>query len=152
MTSQIGPKKLVVHYYETLLSEHHLWRPKSDGLTFESFHFPSASWLGRPFEEDEVHLVVEGMARDKAPGPDSFSMAFFQDCWDVVKGDIMSDFHEFFSYIKFEKCLNTTLLALIPKRAVEMDVKDFCHISLVNGVYKITFKVLANRIKKSWRR
>ncbi|XP_041016198.1 uncharacterized protein LOC121258722 [Juglans microcarpa x Juglans regia] len=34
------------------------------------------------------------MARDKAPGSDGFSMAFFQECWEVVKGDVMSVFHE----------------------------------------------------------
>jgi hypothetical protein len=36
------------------------------------------------------------MNREKAPGPNGFLMAFFQDCWDVIKSDIMgvfSDFH-----------------------------------------------------------
>jgi len=29
------------------------------------------------------------MNSDKAPGPDRFTMAFFQVCWDVMKEDIM---------------------------------------------------------------
>lgn len=37
---------------------------------------------------------------------------------------------------KFDKCLNMTFLALVPKRAGVMDVKDFHPISLINGVYK----------------
>jgi hypothetical protein len=39
-----------------------------------------ASSLEHPFEEREVLEVVKGMNRDKAPSPDGFSMAFFQDC------------------------------------------------------------------------
>jgi hypothetical protein len=32
------------------------------------------------------------MNPDKAPGPDGFSLAFFQDCWDVIKSDFMGVF------------------------------------------------------------
>ena len=28
--------------------------------------------------------------RDKFPGPDGFSLAVFQDCWDIVKNDLIS--------------------------------------------------------------
>jgi len=46
-----------------------------------------ASSLELPFEEREVLEVVKGLNCDKAPGPDGFSLAFFQDCWDVIKTD-----------------------------------------------------------------
>jgi hypothetical protein len=49
-------------------------------------------WLERDFEENEVWEVVKGMEGDKAPGPDGFSMAFFQACWVVVKDDVMAVF------------------------------------------------------------
>jgi len=39
-----------------------------------------ASWLDRPFEEDEVFGVVSGFNGDKLPGPDGSSMVFFQSC------------------------------------------------------------------------
>jgi hypothetical protein len=32
---------------------------------------------------------------DKAPGPDGFTMAFFQKCWDILKNDLMAVFAEF---------------------------------------------------------
>jgi hypothetical protein len=54
-----------------------------------------ASSLEDPFEEREVREVIKGMDRDKVPGPDGFSMAFFKDCWEVVKGDFMAVFEEF---------------------------------------------------------
>jgi hypothetical protein len=51
-----------------------------------------ASSLELPFEEREVLEVVKGLNRDKAPGPDGFTLAFFQDCWDVIKFDLMGVF------------------------------------------------------------
>jgi hypothetical protein len=51
-----------------------------DKLSFDSLEVEDASRLELPFEEKEVSKVVKGMNRDKAPGPDGFSMAFFQHC------------------------------------------------------------------------
>lgn len=84
-----------------------------------------AIWLKRPFEEDEVFQEILGMAKDKAPGPDRFSMAFYHVCWDVVGEDIMKVFYEFHSFGKSEKSLNATFIALIPKKVVAVEVKDF---------------------------
>jgi hypothetical protein len=39
-----------------------------------------------------VWEVVPEMNGDKAPGPDGFSMALFQQCWGVLKKDIMAIF------------------------------------------------------------
>jgi len=39
------------------------------------------------------------------------------------------------------------LFSLIPKKAGAVEIKDFCPISLVGGVYKIFSKVLVNRLK-----
>jgi retron-type reverse transcriptase len=90
--------------------------------------------------------VVKGMHRDKAPSPDGFSMAFFQDCWDVIKPDLMWVFLDFHARSNFEKSLNASFIALIPKKAGAIDISDFRPISLVSGVYKIIAKVLANRM------
>ena len=72
-------------------------------------------------------------------------------------------FHNFHAQAVFEKSLNVSLLALIPKKVdtVEVkdfrlipkkvdvvEVKDFRLISLVGGIYKIIFKVLANRLSR----
>ncbi|XP_035545046.1 uncharacterized protein LOC109004849 [Juglans regia] len=48
----------------------------------------------------------------------------------------------------FEKSLNSTFIALIPKKAGAIEITDFRPISLVNGVYKIILKVLANRLSE----
>jgi hypothetical protein len=47
----------------------------------------------------------------------------------------------------FEKSINATFIALIPKKPGAMEMKNFRPISLISGVYKIVAKVLANRLK-----
>ena len=54
----------------------------------------------------------------------------------------MAVFHHFHVTSQFEKSLNATFIALIPKKAAAMEVKDFRPINLVGGVYKILAKVL----------
>ena len=130
-------KDRVVQFYKTLFSEQYNWRPRLDDLAFNSLDEEEASRLELPFEEREVLKVVKGMNRAKAPGPDGFSMAFFQDCWDVIKIDIMGVFIDFHAPRKFEKNLNATFIALIPKKSRVIDLKDFQPINLVSGVHKI---------------
>jgi hypothetical protein len=138
----------IVSYYESLFSEPLSWRPRLDNLEFDRLNGVEASSLEDPFEEREVREVIKGMDRDKAPGPDGFSMAFFQDCWEVGKGDFIAVFEEFHARGKFVKSINSTFISLIPKIQGAKEVKDFRPISLVGGVYKIISKVLANRMRK----
>jgi len=136
----------VVQFYDSLFSKHHNWRSRLDNLTFDSLEVEKASWIELPFEEREVLKVVKGMNRDKAPCSDGFSMAFFQDCWDVIKYDLMKVLLDFHTHSYFKRSLNASFIALIPNKAGAIDISDFWPISLISGVYKIIAKVLANRM------
>ena len=59
----------------------------------------------------------------------------------------MGFFEEFHSHCKFEKSLNATFIALIPKKRDTLNIRDYRPISLVGSMYKLLSKVLANRIK-----
>ena len=48
----------------------------------------------------------------------------------------------------FEKSLNASFLALIPKKVDAVEVKDFRPISLVGEIYNIISKVLTNRLRR----
>jgi hypothetical protein len=74
-------KDHIVNYYDILYTEQSSWWPRVDGISFSSIDADEYLWLERVFEEQEVWEVVREMNGDKAPGPDSFSMAFFQKCW-----------------------------------------------------------------------
>ena len=88
------------------------------------------------------------MNGDKAPGPDGFTVAFWQNAWDFAKEEIMEMFKEFHEHNSFVKSLNNTFLVLIPKKSGAKNLGDFRPISLVGGLYKLLAKVLANRLKK----
>jgi hypothetical protein len=89
----------------------------------------------------------ENLMGIKAPGPGGFSMAFFQNCWEVLIEDIIEVFKEFHRWGKFEKSFNATFVSLIPKKVRAVGIKDFRLISLLGGVYKIISKVLAKILK-----
>ncbi|WMV45535.1 hypothetical protein MTR67_038920, partial [Solanum verrucosum] len=39
---------------------------------------------------DEVTTFYQKLYRDKAPGPDGFTMAFFKQCWEEVKQELVA--------------------------------------------------------------
>ena len=65
-----------------------------------------------------------------------------------MERDVLAVFEEFYHHGKFEKSLNATFIALIPKKNDASNFRDFSPISLVGGLYKILSKVLANRLKQ----
>ena len=134
--------------FQNLLSEELGWRADIEGLQLKQLNSREAENLEVPFSEEEIHFALMEMRGDKAPGPDGFTMAFWQDCWDVVKEEVMDLFKEFFEYGSFAKSLNTTFLVLIPKKGGADDLGDFRPISLLGSLYKLLAKVLANRLKK----
>jgi hypothetical protein len=106
-------------------------------------------WLERPLQEEEVHQVLHSIDSDKALVLDGFTIAFFQSCWETVNDDLILVFHNFHEHGLFEKSLNATFLALIPKKKIQqIEIRDYIPISLVGSVYKILAKVLAIRMKQ----
>ncbi|RVW27875.1 K(+) efflux antiporter 2, chloroplastic [Vitis vinifera] len=47
--------------------------------------------LENPFSEEEVFAALTDLGKDKAPGPDGFTMAFWLFGWDVVKVEVESN-------------------------------------------------------------
>ncbi|RVW31016.1 LINE-1 retrotransposable element ORF2 protein [Vitis vinifera] len=138
----------IVNAFQNLLSEEPGWRADIEGLQFNQLNSREAEDLEMPFSEEEIHFALMEMRGDKALGPDGFTVAFWQDCWDFVKEEVVDLFKEFFEHGSFTKSLNTTFLVLIPKKGGAEDLGDFRPISLLGGLYKLLAKVLANRLKK----
>ena len=114
-SDQVSIRDHIVTFYESLFTKPLSWRPRLDNLEFDSLNVEEAARLEDPFEEKEVREVIKGMDRDKAPSPDGFTLAFFQDCWEVIKRDLMAVFEEFHARGKFVKSINSTFISLIPK-------------------------------------
>ena len=65
----------------------------------------------------------------------------------MVEADLLAVFDEFHEFCSFEKSLNATFLALIPKKQNASNIRDFRPISLIGCMYKMVAKVLTNRLK-----
>ena len=85
----------IEQFYMNLYSEQQEQQPFPDVLDFPRISRDNVNWLERPFEETVIFEVIKEFNGDKSPGPDSFSMAFFQACWGILKSNIMAVFHHF---------------------------------------------------------
>ena len=55
--------------------------------------------------------------RIKLSNPDGFIIVVFQECWDVVKEDLMRVFSEFHRSGVVNQSMNATFIALVPKKS-----------------------------------
>ena len=131
-----------------MLSDSLGWKADIGGLLLKQISHLEAEALELPFYELEIHAALMGMNEDKAPGPDGFTVAFWQSCWEIVKEDVLDMFKELHEQNSFIKSLNNTFLVLLPKQGGAEDLGDYRPISLLEGLYKLLAKVLANRLKK----
>ena len=147
-TEENDLKNSVVEAFQKLYYEEGGWLPCIEGLSFMRLASSEAEGLEIPFTKGEVYAALTNLSKDKALGPDGFTMVFWLFCWDVVKIETMGFFREFHERGRFVKSLNATFLVLVPKKGGAEDLKDFRPISLVGNLYKLLAKVLANKIKK----
>ena len=106
----------VVNFYQRLYTKSDTWRPSMDRLEFARIEEVQRLEIEGDFSKEEVVKVLYEMEGDKAPGPDGFTMAFFQKCWSVVEIDVMAFFDHFHRSSEFERSLNASFLSLIPKK------------------------------------
>ncbi|RVW33303.1 Transposon TX1 uncharacterized 149 kDa protein [Vitis vinifera] len=68
----------IVNAFRSLLSNPGDWRPPLSGLQCETLQNLDVDALEAQFTGEEVHGALLGCNGDKAPGPDGFTMAFWQ--------------------------------------------------------------------------
>ena len=96
-------KNAIVHYCENLLHDDHQQRPLINGISYDTISMEDALELEKEFLEEEVRCAINELGKDKAPGLDGFNIAFFQSCWEVIKGHIMGLFSDFHTKGVFQK-------------------------------------------------
>ena len=104
-------------------------------------------YLKRPVTAAEIKATLFTMPLNKSPGPDGYSVEFIRASWDTVGEDIINAVSEFFRNGRLLKDMNTTAIALIPKKPQACSLGDYRPISCCNIVYKLISKIVANRLK-----
>ena len=103
--------------------------------------------LSNDFTADEIKVVLFQMGPTKAPGLDGMNALFYQKFWHVVGDNIVSTVLDYLNSSVMHPNIIHTNIVLIPKVKNPEKMVDFRPISLCNLGYKITSKVLANRLK-----
>ena len=121
------------------------WRV--EGLGWSPISVENASRLDSPFTKEEIYKTIFQLDKDKALGPDGFTIAVFQDCWDVIKEDLVRVFAEFHSSGIINQSTNASFIVLLPKKSMTKKISDYRPISLITSLYKIITKVLLGRLR-----
>ncbi|XP_075497741.1 uncharacterized protein LOC142534974 [Primulina tabacum] len=138
----------IIGYYNKLYKKSGGDGSGLDGVEWRPVTLMKAEQLERPFSEEEIRGAVLECDGAKAPGPDGFTLAFYQKSWDTIKDDLLKVFGEFYDDGIVNGKTNETYICLIPKKKDATKIKDFRPISLITNLYKILAKVLTNRLKK----
>ena len=73
-------KEGIVNAFQHQLLEEPGWRAGIEGLHLQRLNHSEAEVLEMPFTKEEIFLAMMEMNGDKAPGPDGFTVAFWQSC------------------------------------------------------------------------
>ncbi|PNX98928.1 cysteine-rich receptor-like protein kinase, partial [Trifolium pratense] len=131
----------------TVVQASNVERPEVDDLQFKRMNQVESVGLTKPFSEAEVKSVVWDCDSYKSPGLYGINFGFIKDLWVELRGDIMHFLSDFHRNDKLTKGINSTFIALIPKIDSPQRLIEFRPISLVESLYKILAKVLANRLR-----
>ena len=95
----------------------------------------------------EILLAVKTLGRNKALGPDDFTVEFLIKHWPIFKDTFEALLKNFHNNGRLNACIKENFICLVQKKELALEMKDFRSISLTTLSYKVVAKVLAERLK-----
>ena len=99
------------------------------------------------FSQQEIEMVIKSLPNNHAPGLDGFNGFFIKKCWHIVKDDFIRLFRDFYCHNVDLRSINSSIIALIPKKDNHETVNDYRPISLLNYSLKCITKILSSRLQ-----
>ncbi|XP_073125051.1 uncharacterized protein [Henckelia pumila] len=112
-------------YFETLLHGEDTVLNKPDWSCIPSLITTEENdHLLGDISEQELFECIKSLNAYSAAGPDGFSAGFFQNCWDIIKMDLLEAVREFLLGAPIPRAFTATTIVLIPKELVnQINVK-----------------------------
>ena len=106
----------------------------------------NASNLSCPVSIGEVEHALKSFKKYCSPGPDGWPVEFYLFFFDLLKNELLSAVDTTRVTGIIPASLNSTFIALIPKKDNPQNFAEFRPISLCNLLYKLISKVIAVRL------
>lgn len=97
-------------------------------------------------DEEEIRMAISDMNCDSAPGPDGFTGHFYNQCWNIIKEDLIKAIQSFFRGHPIPSSWSATHLMLLPKAPNVSNMAQMRPISLCNFNHKIISHILMKRM------
>ena len=95
----------------------------------------------------EIEGALKSFKKDKSPGPNGWPVEFFLHFFNLLGRDLLKAVECSRMSGRITPSLNSTFLALIPKKDKPTTFTYFRPISLCNLVYKLISKIIAVKLK-----
>lgn len=146
VTSHKDKEEAIWDYYNALLGTA---VPRASTMNLPAIFQPSRimSDLDVPISEDEVWAVIRNIPQENAPGPDGFTVRFYNTCWPIIKADIMAAIGALHGGDSRKlHLLNSAFMVLLPNKEEPTQVGDYRPISLVHSFAKLVTKIMASHL------
>eukprot|EP00253_Pinus_taeda_P015290 PITA_15290 len=144
---QGGIEKVLVDYHKEILIEPQ--EARGEAIEYICKEIPrlikneQSKALMRATTMEKVEEVVMNMKKGKAPGPDGYTIEFYQAGWHFLGQEILEAVEESRMKQKIWPGINSTFLTLIHKSNKSEDEQGFRPIALCNVIYKIIATLIA---------
>ncbi|KAJ4440275.1 hypothetical protein ANN_08414 [Periplaneta americana] len=107
--------------------------------------------LQLPITEEEILRAIETAPKNSAPGPDGLTYQLYKMQWNLIKDTLVDLFNYIFDRGIVVEGFSDGIVILLPKVTNPRTVSEYRPITLLNTDYKLFMKILACRVKTTFR-
>ncbi|CAI5481924.1 unnamed protein product [Closterium sp. Yama58-4] len=147
--SQEVLKAAAAHFKEAFSEQTGTWQ-QENGAVEVAKRLPeeATNRLGAPWTAEEVKEALVGLPRGKSPRRDGLPPELFKEHWNLLGAPLVDFAKRFEESANLEESITTAVTVLLHKKGPKDHLGNYRPITLLNTVYKVQAKLLANRLKK----